>query len=205
MAKSSATQMSKSAKRRSKNKNNTGASGMVVSRPFTAMFDHTTPGHASVRVAFEALNGSRAFDFCAVGTSGFNAWAPRIQSLLTPFAYFRITSVRLTTQVTGGAASVYTVVANLSNNAMSFDNSATAILDDEYAGVANATQPLIIQPPRGYWQMTPSTWYPATTASLDAIDVSQGSMSLYGYGGADASTVLGWHTVDVDIEFHTLR
>lgn len=181
-------------------------SGMVVARPFTSAFTPDAPGHASLRSTFEAVGLPRALALANVtGASGFPDWFPQAVALLTPFCYFRIKRLRFTTQVTGGAASVYTVAANVSNDASTSEATALAILNDDYAGVANALTPLVLQPPPDYFMQGSLKWYPTVTTSLDAVDYSIGTLCMAGFGGETPETLIGWHTVDVELEFHTLR
>lgn len=180
------------------------STGMVVARPFTSAFSPDRPGHASVRATFEAIGTQRNLKLAAVGTGGFSDWNPQAVSILTPFCYFRIIRARFVTQVTGGAASLYTVAANITNDPLTHDTSALGILNDDHAGVANAVRPLVLETPVGYFQQGALKWYPTVSAS-EVEDTSCGNMSMVGYGGTDGSTLLGWHTVDLEFEFHTLR
>lgn len=180
--------------------------GAVVSRPFTTMFTPDRPGRASLRTTFEAIGTPRALQLANVpGAAGFPDWFPQMVALLSPFSFFRITRLRFVTQVTGGAASLYTVTANVTNDNTSTDTSALAILNDDFAGVANAVTPLVLEPPVGYFQQGSLKWYPTVTTSLDSIDFSMGTLCAIGFGGSLPATVIGWHTVDVEVEFHTLR
>jgi len=182
------------------------SSGAVVARPFTSMFSPDRPGRASLRTTFEAIGTLRSLTLANVaGVDGFPDWFPQAVSLLTPFSFFRITRLRFVTQISGGAASVYTVAANVTNDSATSDAGALTILNDDFAGVANALRPLVLEPPPGYFQQGSLKWYPTDTNALDIVDYTMGSLSMVGFGGAAPDTVIGWHTVDVEIEFHTLR
>lgn len=180
------------------------SSGLVVSRPFTAAFTPDRPGRASLRTTFEAIGTARGLLLSNVMSGGYSDWFPQMVAILTPFCLFRITRLRFVTQVTGGAASLYTVAGNVTNDYTSADTNALSILNDDFAGVANAVHPLVLEPPSGYFQQGSLKWYP-TQGPGTAADTSQGTLSMIGFGGDIPATVLGWHTVDVEVEFHTLR
>jgi len=181
-----------------------GMRGFAVSRPFTSAFSPEVPGVASLRCTFEAFNGNKTFALNNTGSDSFQTWFPQAFSLLSPFDYFKVTRFRVTTQILGGAASTYTIAVNVSNNGRNSDAVATTILNDDYAGVANATCPLSLEPPRKYWQESTKRWYNTGFGTGVGLDVAQGSMSMFGYGGATDIAVIGWHTVDMEVEFHTL-
>lgn len=182
-----------------------GARGLAVSRPFTSVYSATNPGRASLRTTFEAFPTVRYFELANGGSLGFAGWFPQLESLLSPFVFFRIVNLRFTTQLTGGAASVYTIAANVSNNPLDHDVVATTVLDDDYAGVANAINPLVLTPPSEYWRQGSVAWYPTSGPVTMPTGASQGTLSIIGYGSAEPTTVIGWHTVDIEVEFHTLR
>jgi len=181
-----------------------GMRGLTVSRPFTAAFSPEVPGVASLRCTFEAFRGVKTFAINNKGSDSFEIWFPQAYSLLQPFDYFKVTRFRVTTQVLGGAASTFTLAVNVSNNGRNTDLVATNILNDDYAGVANATCPLSLEPPKKYWQETSKRWYNTGFATGIGLDVAQGCMSMMGFGGATDTEVIGWHTVDMEVEFHTL-
>jgi len=191
-------------KRRSKRqaKNGDILTGYVVSRPFTAALTPDNPGHASIRSTFEVKS---ALDYIVMSldtVKGFPVWAPKVNNLLATFNYWRPTAIRVTYTVIGGAASTYYIVGNLTNDNSSHDLTELAVLDDDFAGVASSVQPLVLQPSPTYWKMGITNWY--NTAFGSGLVSCAGAATYIGGGGALPTTVVGWCTVDLDVEFHTL-
>lgn len=192
-------------KRRSKrrNDNSTQVSGLVVSRPFTQSMTANSPGHASIRTTFNVLSDTFHKAFNMNATEGFPSWAPKLSGLLDSYEYWRLRRVRVTYVVTGGAASTYYIIGNVSNSSITYDNSVVGILDDDYAGVANGVVPLVLEPQPDYWNQGVGTWL--STDVDGALQVLTAGILTYVGGGGDLTTTLvGWCSVDMDVEFHTM-
>jgi len=181
-------------------------SGLVVSRPFVALMTPTKPGKMSYRATFEVFSAVNHITFSMNATSGFPAWALPLSQMLAAFKYFRVLEVQAAFELTGGAASPYSVVANVSNDAVTNDANAIAILDDAYSGIGTSLAPLFIRPPRSYWREGALNWLSllTPTSNVDMFNSNAGVISLLGSGGAVPGTVIGWCTVDIELEFHTM-
>lgn len=178
-------------------------SGVIVSLPPTLALTMQQPGRAFIRSTATVLSNSGHHDFGMHATNGFPSWAPKVAAVLGIFRYWRVLSIKVTYTVTGGAASPYYIIGNLSNDGIYGDAVVTAVLDDDYAGVANGVTPLVLEPPRAYWKLAPVTWY-NTDASSEAATRNAGCVIYVGGGGALATTEVGWVTVDMEFEYHTL-
>lgn len=198
----------KSVRRRNRRNNYTpspsqfGAVGVLTTKPFSEVYNGANPGKLSLRVVFQNTSDTTQLTMGPDASNGFPNWAPKISSILATYKYWRLGNFRLTAIVTGGASSAYYAVCGLSNDA-AIDSSLIAVLDEDYAGVGNSIVPLVLQPPRSYWRQTTSPWL-STDSSFAHPDKSNGSMTIVGGGGATAGTVIGWCSVDIELEFHTM-
>jgi len=178
-------------------------SGVVISKPFTTLLGPGSPGRASMRATFQVLSDTSHARLGMNTTDGFPQWAPKIAFLLQNFKFFRIAALRATYTVTGGAASSYYIIGNVSNDPLFVDSSVVDILDDDFAGVANGVEKLILTPPPMYWKMGVANWYSSDNNAGDTTNTA-GFLTFVGGGGATPLTTVGWCTVDLDVEFHTM-
>lgn len=183
---------------------------VLIRQPLMSlMYNPTNPGRAVMRGAVEMFNGAAEYK---ISYKSFEGWCNPARSLLVPFQYFRVTDVVVRPRVAGGAASAYSLAYNVSNNVIA-DTSTTAILDDDYAAVANAMVQPVLRPPQRYWQEGARTWYTAVdptnpTPPVPATPLPQelvaGTISAFGSGGDEPTTVIGWMIIEFVLEFHTL-
>jgi len=194
-------------KRRSKRQRDvtqaSAVKGLVVSKPFSSVMSQESPGRASMRATFQVLSDTSHGGFSMTVADGFPSWAPKVATLLGSFKFWRLVDAKLTYTVTGGAASPYYIIGNVSNNPLTYDVSVIDVLDDDYAGVANGVEQLVLAPPKSYWRQGLSNWKTTGVAS-DLSLTSAGVFTFVGGGGATPTTVVGWCTIDLEIEFHTM-
>jgi len=180
-----------------------GYSGGAFSSAIRTMeFTPANPGRARIRSVIE-VTGSGTIGW---SYTDFNLWSSKLRSLLTPFQYFRVDQACVSAMVTGGTASPYSIIFNVSNDANT-DTGSVAILDDDYSAVATAAIQPVLEPPKAYWTQGARKWFNAADAvggQPSPVDRIAGTISYSGTGGATSTTVVGWLEVDTIVEFHTL-
>ena len=188
---------------RRRNRGNNNSNPGIMNTPVRSLtFSPSTPGRASVRSTFEVFN---VVNSTFLSYQDFNNWAGNVRSLLTPFLFFRVADVRVQARISGGTSSPNSIAFNLSN-AYHADGTTVAILNDDYSAIATAAVQPTLRPPRSYWTQGARTWYAATdpVAAVTQTDLVTGTISFEGSGGATPSYLVGWITVEMEIEFHTL-
>ena len=189
-------------RRRNRGINSTNSGSLTI--PMRSLsFSPSTPGKVSIRGTFEVFTAASA---AFISFQDFGNWAGNVRSLLTPFLFFRVTDVRVHARIAGGTASAYSIVYNVSN-AFHADSTSVAILNDDYSAVATAAVQPTIRPPKSYWNQGARTWYSATdlvAGNTTYTDLVAGTVSFEGSGGILPTDVVGWLTVDMELEFHTL-
>lgn len=178
------------------------ASGM--SRPVRGLsYTPSDPGCTRIRSTVELNGNSTSFAFTY---TDFQNWAGNIRSILTPFAYFRVCDVRVSVLVGAGSSSPYTILFNISNG-LDADTSPVAILNDDYSAIATSLVQPVLYPGRRYWKQGVTNWLFASDASGGTptlAERSAGIINVAAQGATLPATVVGWLTVDMEIEFHTL-
>lgn len=166
-------------------------------------FSPANPGRVFLRGTVELFNGNAQYYF---SYQSFGTWFGQARSVLTPFAMFRVNNARVSVKVSGGTASAHSVVFNVSNTYLA-DTGGVGILNDDYSGIASAAMCPYLQPPKSYWREGNRTWYVAvdpTSGVPTEVDIIAGSVSVNGSGGLTSGTVIGWVSIELELEFHTL-
>ncbi len=167
--------------------------------------DASTPGVAFLRTSTTLLVGQQVFN---IVFTDFATWFPYANSLLSSYRYFRVRNARVQVLPTGGAASLTSSAFNITNDDYN-DGTAVNILNDDYAAIANAITRPVLQPPRRYWDMGNRTWYMSVNpaAGLPVLeDLSAGTINIDTTSGVlVAGTPVGYITVEMEFEFHTLK
>jgi len=177
--------------------------GFTVNRPMTQLLTPGRPGRATMRATFQVLSDTSSGSFSMSTLSGFPQWGARIGTLLNNFKFFRVVDASVTYMVTGGAASPYYIVGNVSADTLNTDTTVLAILDDDYAGVANGVEKLVLHPPPSYWRGGLGAWLSTKDETPGPIN-NAGIFTFVGGGGATPTTVVGWCSIDMVVEFHTM-
>lgn len=163
-----------------------------------------TPGRARLKSVIEVFNSSKVL-YASYGQ--FDVWFGQARAVLGPFKYWRIMDMKVEALVDGGAASANSIAFNISNSSDG-DTSFGAVMNDDYSGLCTALSRPVLNPPRQYWRESQMPWYQAKNQSGDMPpngEVIAGVISLWGSGGANSTTVVGWVVIDLEIEYHTLE
>lgn len=195
-------------KRRRDAQNNVNALSVPMKVP-QMMFpgrDPSTPGVAFVRSVVVLTIGQQNY---GLSFTGFNPWFTYARQILTPYQYFRVKHLEVQVLPTGGAASTTSTAFNVTNSVY-IDAGAANILNDDYCAIANGITRPVLSPPDQYWRVGTRSWYSCvdqsgTPAAPPAEEITNGSINLDTSGVGVAGTAVGYFTVCMVMEFHTLK